>query len=305
MTFSIIARDPLTGEIGAATQSFLTGVGSRVLFGEAGCGVVVSQMVYHPPHARLALDVLRAGGSAKDALDAAIANDALAAVRQVAVMGRTGPPAAFTGTAVVGSAEQAITADTVAIGAMLTNPGIPASMTEAFAGARGPLAWRLLAALEQSERLGGDLRGSRAAALAVFDANEVTGRRIDLRVDHSETPLVGLRTALLGYDLNAAIERAFDELVAGRLDAAEHLLAALEPVAAGDPDRAFRHALVLALQGNLVAAKAQLERTTASPGNWREVVTRVAKSGLVPLDDQMVRALNADGPAPAATSSNN
>ena len=269
MTLSIIARDPATDALGVATMSFLTGVGTRVAYVDPSVGIVVTQMLYHPVHAPRAFAALLADASASAAIDAALADDPAPQVRQLAVMGTRGGPAAYTGASVVRYAEQFIGGDVVAVGAMLASPGIPEAMVRTFQMSTRPFAWRFIDALDAAERAGGDLRGARSAALMVLDESEVTGRRIDVRVDHDDAPLRALTRALRGHDLNADIETAFALVAGGQLSAADRALARLASTDPDDPDRAFRHAITLALAGNLESARRELDRMKSNRARWR------------------------------------
>lgn len=191
-TFSILATDRGTGDIGIATASRYVAVGALVPWVRAGVAAVATQSVAHP---QLAADLLTALGepdAAPDAaLETALAGDADRDVRQVAALTADGRTATFTGADCVPYAGKRAAADLVCIGNMLAGPQVLDAMLDSFRKREGRLWHRLLAALEAGDRAGGDKRGKQAAALRVHRAGG--GYRgsgdvvVDLRVDdHSE-----------------------------------------------------------------------------------------------------------------------
>src|SRR4051812_4009168 len=166
-TYSIVARDPESGEVGVAVQSHWFSVGSVVSWARAGVGAVATQSVAEPGYGPNALDALEADADrgAEAALRDLLAADPLARVRQVGVVDAAGRVAVHTGEDCIPHAGH-VTGDGFACQAnMMGDPGVPEAMAEAFAAAEGALAERLVAALEGAERAGGDVRGRQSAAL--------------------------------------------------------------------------------------------------------------------------------------------
>lgn len=267
-TYSIVARDPRTGELGVAVQSHWFSVGSIVSWAEPGVGAVATQSFVEPAYGPGALARLREGAAAAEALAELVAADALAAERQVAVVDAAGRTDQHTGTACIPHAEQ-VAGDQFACQAnMMALAGVPEAMAEAFDGAQGGLADRLLAALDAAERAGGDVRGRQSAALLVVPPEGEPWRRlVDLRVEDHDDPVGELRRLTVLHGAYARASRADDEVAAGRHAEAAALYEEASALAPGHPELRFWAGLGAAQAGDLDLA---LERVTgaieASPG---------------------------------------
>jgi uncharacterized Ntn-hydrolase superfamily protein len=217
VTYSIVARDPATGELGVAVQSHWFSVGSVVPWAEPATGAVATQSLADPSYGPNALDLLRAGVSARDALSELVRRDPGKAVRQVAIVDANGQVAVHTGRRCVQFAGHEIGRGFVCAANMMRDDGVPKAMARAFTTALGELPDRLLAALDAAEQVGGDVRGRQSAAMIVVRArDEQWDRSLDLRVDDSAFPLVELRRLLrLRHAYNLA-ERADELTAAGR-----------------------------------------------------------------------------------------
>jgi uncharacterized Ntn-hydrolase superfamily protein len=205
VTYSIVARDPATGELGVAVQSHWFSVGSTVPWAEPAIGAVATQSIADPSYGPNALDLLRDGVGARDALTDLVARDPGAAMRQVAIVDSHGHVAAHTGRRCVQFAGHETGRGFVCAANMMRAEGVPEAMSHAFTTALGELPDRLLAALDAAEEVGGDVRGRQSAAMIVVRAlDEQWNRSIDLRVEDSAFPLVELRRLMRvrqAYDL--------------------------------------------------------------------------------------------------------
>jgi len=196
MTWSILARDPATGEIGAAVASRFLACGALVPRVEGGVGAACTQALVNPFHAPDALGRLRAGEAPDAALAALVAADAGRATRQVHVMSADGRIAQHTGSDCVGWCGQVSGADVSVAGNMLAGPDVVAATRETFLATAGlPLAERLLAAMDAGEAAGGDKRGRQAAGIQVGSRDPYPD--LDLRVDDHPDPLAELRRLYL------------------------------------------------------------------------------------------------------------
>ena len=166
-TYSIVARDPRSGELGVAVQSHWFSVGSIVTWAQPGVGAVATQSIAEPAYGPRALAMMAAGSTAADALDELLAADAQARFRQVAAIGAGGDPAARTGDGCIPAAGDVQSDDHSAQANLMASAEVWPAMSAAFAAADGPLARRLFAALEAGEAAGGDARGRQSAALVV------------------------------------------------------------------------------------------------------------------------------------------
>lgn len=197
MTYSIVARDPETGELGVAVQSRAFNTGAVVPWGAPGVGVVATQSHTDPAYGPLGLDLLRAGKSPEQALAALVAADDDSAYRQVAILDAEGRVAVHVGAACIPAAGFAVGDGFGAQANMVDSERVWESMAEAFERADGPLAERLLAALDAAEDAGGDWRGRQAGGIVVVGADgQSWEREVDLRVDDHPDPLGELRRLL-------------------------------------------------------------------------------------------------------------
>jgi uncharacterized Ntn-hydrolase superfamily protein len=246
-TFSIVARDPATGQIGVAVQSHWFAVGQIVPWAEAGVGAVATQSFVDPSYGKLGLELLRSGKTAPESLRALLSADGSCEVRQVAMIDANGNVATFTGARDIqaaggvaggapasaggGPAKAAVPFQCGVAGGTLTmghdfstqanlmsNDKIWPAMAKAYSESKGDLADRLLAALDAAQSVGGDIRGKQSAALVVVAAKS-TGKAwqdeiFNLRVDDAPEPLKELRRLV-------ALQRAYNHMNAGDL-ATEH-----------------------------------------------------------------------------------
>jgi uncharacterized Ntn-hydrolase superfamily protein len=288
MTYSIVARDPQTGELGVAVQSHWFSVGSVVTWGEAGVGVVATQAFAEPSYGPLGLDLMRGGKSATDALAALTAVDAQADRRQVAMVDAAGVVASHTGEQCLGAAGHHTGGTYSTQANMMLRPTVWDAMAAAYESASGDLTDRLLAALDAAEAEGGDIRGRQSAAILVVGAERAphaaAGRIVELRVEDHPDPLTELRrlvTVKRAYD---GMNEGDEHLAKGDLDAA---LACYEKVQAsvpGNVEFTFWRGVMLANFGKLDEARAFLERTYDAPGEWAELLRRLPTVGLLPED---------------------
>jgi len=197
-TYSIVARDPKTGEMGVAVQSHWFSVGSIVSWAEAGVGAVATQSFVQPAYGPRGLLSMRSGVGAKEALKKLVAGDADEAVRQVAFVDAEGRVAAHTGARCIQAAGHHVGEGYSVQANMMLNADVVPAMARAFEGSAGrALAERLVLTLEAAQAAGGDIRGKQSAALLVVRA-EATGnvwedRLVDLRIEDHPTPVKEMR----------------------------------------------------------------------------------------------------------------
>jgi uncharacterized Ntn-hydrolase superfamily protein len=290
-TYSIVARDPASGELGAAVQSHWFSVGSLCPWARPGVGAVATQSIVEPAHGPNGLDRLAAGAPAPDALAAVLAADPLASARQVGIVDAAGRAAAHTGADCVPHAGHVVGEHWACQANMMLRDTVPAAMSAAFAGAGGDLADRLLAALEGAEGEGGDARGRQSAALLVVgDSGEPWRRRIDLRVEDHPDPLAELRR-LLGLHRAYELAGAADELAgAGRVDEAGPLYRRATELAPGSPELLFWAGLALAALGELDEGVDAVRRAGAAAPGLLVLLDRLTPE-LAPAGEAVRRAL--------------
>lgn len=278
-TYSIVAREPDTGQLGVAVQSHYFAAGSVVTWAEAGVGVVASQASSDPAYGKLGLDLMRARKSAPDTLAGLVASDAMQAVRQVAMVDALGRVAAHTGSITIPEAGH-IVGDGFSVQAnmMLKNTVWPA-MAEAYRGTKGELVDRFLAALDAAEAEGGDIRGRQSAAILIVEAKS-TGRPwvdtiFDLRVDDAPEPLAEIRRLV-------AVRRAYIHMRLGNeaaqradLEATEREFTAAERLIGDNPEMRYWHAIALLQHGKLDDGLAILREVGRRDRNWIELTLRL------------------------------
>jgi uncharacterized Ntn-hydrolase superfamily protein len=295
VTYSIVARDAPSGELGIAVQSRYFGAGRVVPWIEAGVGVIASQAFANPMYGHEGLRLLREGLDPQAALDKLIAQDPSESRRQVAIMDAAGRVTVHTGRQCVAAAGHAIGANCSAQGNMLARDTVWKAMVDAFEQANGTLAERLLAAMEGAEREGGDLRGRQAAGLIVVSGTPSgVARRdvlMDVRVDDHAEPVEELRRLARHAQAHLRANRAMERILAGEMDAA---LPDLEMCCAEVPEEPtfhFRRALALLSLQRLTEARDALQRAVAIHPGWGELLLRFADVGLTPVPREPLVAL--------------
>ncbi len=276
MTYSIVARDPATGELGVAVQSHWFSVGSVVTWARPGVGAVATQSIAEPAYGPRLLDRLAAGADAGAALEAEVAADQAARVRQVAVLDAAGIVDAHTGAGCIDFAGD-LQGESYSVQAnMMSSAGVWPAMARAYESSDGSLARRLYAALCAGEQAGGDVRGRQSAAVLVVPASgEPWQRTVELRVEDHPEPLDELGRLL---HLSEAYEHASasdDATSAGRFDeAADAGRRALE-LAPDNAELRFWASLGM-IQGGDEEGGAQLLRAVvAEHQGWRELLDRL------------------------------
>ena len=276
-TYSIVAHDASSGETGVAVQSHWFSVGSIVTWGRARVGVVATQSIAEPAYGPRLLDRLAAGEEPRAALRRELAADELARFRQVAVADAGGRVAAHTGDGCISHAGHREGEGFSVQANMMGSPEVWPAMAEGFATASGPLARRLLSALDAAQAEGGDVRGSQSAAVLVVPAEgEPWQRSVELRVEDSAGPLAELRWLLDLNDAYGLADRG-DELAGeGRHEEAARLYAAAAEAAPESVELGFWAGLGLAAGGDLQAGAHRVGAAIESGGEgWRRLLARL------------------------------
>jgi uncharacterized Ntn-hydrolase superfamily protein len=298
-TYSIVARDPTTGEMGVAVQSHWFSVGPIVPWAEAGVGAVATQSLVEVSYGPLGLELMRAGRSAPASLAALLAGDEHPGVRQVAMVDAAGRVAVHTGEGCIQAAGHR-RGETYSVQAnLMARETVWPAMARAFEAAGGSLAERMLAALEAAEAEGGDVRGKQSAALLVVSGERRgapwQGRLVDLRVEDHPDPLAEMRRLLR---LHRAYEHANagDEAVTrGDAEAALREYAAARQLAPDSHELVFWNAAALAGMGRMEAARPLFREAFEAWPAWAEVVPRLVPAGLLPDDEALLEEILAAG----------
>jgi uncharacterized Ntn-hydrolase superfamily protein len=285
LTYSIVARDPTTGELGVAVQTRWFNVGETVPWAAPAVGAVATQSFSEKSYGPLGLAAMRDGATAPEALAALLAQDEHREIRQVGMVDASGRAAAFTGSRCVEAAGH-LTADDLAIQAnMMERPTVWPAMETAFRGADGDLAARLVAALWAAEGEGGDVRGRQSAALLVVpSAGSSWATRFDLRVEDHRAPLEELERLLRLARAYEAFDRA-EEL--GRSDDLDGAVAAVEQAHALAPDDdmiTLWTALFVAGAGRIDDARGLFDQARGAESRSEEHLRRFLSAGHLPAE---------------------
>jgi len=303
-TYSIVARDSATGQLGVAVQSHWFSVGSIVPWAKPGVGAVATQSFVDPRYGPLGLELMRHGRTAEEALNALVSTDDGRAVRQVAMVDDDGTVAAHTGENAVGAAGHHTGAQYSVQANMMDNEGVWPAMAAAYESADGDLAARLLAALEAAQDAGGDIRGKQSAALLVV-RDSATGaswsdRLFDLRIQDHATPVQELKRLVRMQRAYRALNQGDQHVTAGDIDAAMRSYRQamdIVPDSATNGEAPFWVGITLADQGRIDDAIPYLRRAYRQHADWARLVPRLPDAGLLKseaLADRLVEAMRED-----------
>lgn len=293
MTYSIVARDSSSNQMGVAAQSHHISVGAHVAAARAGVGVMAVQSFADRRYVEEGLGLLADGVPPEEAVLGLLEGHERGYRRaQFAILSPQGGVAAHTGGLCVEYAGHQVGEDVSAQANMVRSDHVWTSMIEVFTDAGGDLASRLMCALEAGERAGGDWRGQQSAALSIVPINAPEGPRpvIDLRVDDSTEPLVELRrldrlrraSDLMGTAIAAAGE--------GRLDEAIEMLDHSRDQFGADNREPDAWAAVLLIRaGQYESATRRLTEAARTDEGWLEFMARLPAAGLLPADDERLR----------------
>jgi uncharacterized Ntn-hydrolase superfamily protein len=275
-TYSIVARDPRTGELGVGVQSHWFSVGSVVSWARPGVGAVATQSLVEPAYGPRALDLLAEGLDAAEALRRLVAADDRERVRQVAVVDSRGGVGVHTGEGCVAFAGNQTGAQFSVQANMMAGTEVWPAMARAYEAGDGPLARRLLAALNAAEDAGGDARGRQSAALLVAPAEGEPWRRtVDLRVEDHDEPLAELDRLLDLADAYALATQG-DELVgAGRHEEAADRYTRAAALAPDNHELLFWSGLAAAQGGDMDTALQRVRRAIELQPGWRDMLGRL------------------------------
>lgn len=292
MTYSIVARDPVTGELGVAVQSHWFSVGSVVTWARAGVGAVATQSIAEPAYGPRLLGRLGAGEPPEPALAAELAADEGAGFRQVAVIDRSGAVAVHSGEGCISHAGHLVGEGFSAQANLMASPGVWPAMAQAFEAAEGPLSRRLLGALLAGEDAGGDARGRQSTALLVVPGEgEGWERVVELRVEDHPEPLAELGRLLDLGDAYAVATEGDDLTGEGRFAEASDAYRRAAALAPGSHELAFWAGLGLVQGGQVEEGLERVREAIEAQPGWRDVLARLSPE-LAPAAERVRQALD-------------
>ncbi len=290
-TFSIVAQDPVTGDMAVGVQSHWFSVGTIVSWAKSGVGVVATQSFVNPAIGPDGLKLMEEGKSVKEALEILIKADEGRDFRQVAMLNKEGEAYAYTGAKCVADAHHIIGKGFSVQANMMLNDKVVPAMAKCFEdNSELPLAERVLKAMQAGQRAGGDIRGKQSAVILVVNKDKVDhewmDKKIDLRIDDHKEPLKELERLL-------RVHRAYEHMNNGDL-AIEHgdmKLALKEYQLAEEmlPDNLemkYWKAVTMANNGLLDDALPIFKYIFDRDKNWLELTKRLPQSGLLNIKEE-------------------
>ena len=295
-TYSIVARDSITGEMAVGVQSHWFSVGTAVSWGEGGVGVVATQSFTNKSFGPRGLALLKEGKTASETLKQLLSDDEGRDVRQVAILDSKGNVAAHTGKKCIEYADH-ITGEGFSVQSnMMLTDKVCASMASAYRKSAGkPLAERIVIALRAAQEAGGDVRGKQSAALLVVSGKSEgkpwDERTVDLRVDDHKEPIIELDRLL-------KVQRAYEHMNAGDLFVEKNDMKG----AMDEYNKAMKQfptnlemqywtAITLANNKKTKEASAILKKIYVKDANWRELTRRLPKAGLLTVSAEDLQIL--------------
>jgi uncharacterized Ntn-hydrolase superfamily protein len=296
-TYSIVARDPVTGDLGVAVQSHWFSVGSAVPWAEPGVGAVATQSFTEPSYGPLGLALMKAGKSAPDAMKALLSADTDREVRQVAMVDAQGRAAAHTGAKCIQAAGHEVGEGFTVEANLMDKATVWPAMAKAFRTAKGDLADRLLAALRAAQAEGGDIRGQQSAAILVVKGRPSgqpwNDRLFDLRVEDHPDPLQELGRLIQLRRAYRLMDEGDGFVTAAKWAEARAAYEAAAKLAPGIWEMPFWQAVALASSGRRDEALPIFKRVFAAEPFWKRLVPRLADVDQLPKDPDLLKAIQA------------
>jgi uncharacterized Ntn-hydrolase superfamily protein len=294
-TFSIVALDKKTGELGVAVQSHWFSVGSSVPWAEAGIGAVATQSFIDPSYGALGLELMRAGKTAPETLAALLRADANEASRQVGMVDAQGRTAAHTGSACIAEAGQFVGDGFSCQANMMLKNTVWKAMAEAFQSTPGELADRLVAALEAAQREGGDIRGRQSAAIIVVRGRSSgirwKDRIYDLRVEDHADPIAEIKRLVRLNKAYNHMNRGDELLTAGQTAEAVAEYTLGMTIYPDNPEMIFWPAVTMAATGRVEESLPLFKKVFAVDAQWAELLRRLPAAGQFPKDENLMRRI--------------
>ena len=292
-TYSIVALDEETGQLGVAVQSHWFSVGTVVPWAKAGVGAVATQSIAEPSYGPKGLALMEQGIPADEALQSLLAKDIGKNVRQVAMIDAQGNVGAHTGSRCISHAGH-LTGKNFSVQAnIMAKSTVPSAMVRAFESTRGDLAERMLAALDAAETEGGDLRGRQSASMLVVSGEPTgdpwTDRIVDLEIADHDNPLIELRRLLRISRAYRHAQRGDEYMEKNEMDNALQEYSAATKLYPENPELPFWTAVTLAQTGELQKALPIFKDVFSRNGNLRELIPRIVQARFLTVEKDILQ----------------
>jgi len=302
-TFSIVARDPATGDLGVAVQSHYFSVGPIVPWAEPGVGAVATQSLVEVAYGPRGLALMRDGVSAPDALKRLLEEDKYRDVRQVAMVDAKGGAAVHTGTKCIPDAGDEKGDQFTVEANLMANGKVWPAMAQAYRNAKGDFPERLLQALEAGQRAGGDIRGQQSAAIVIVKGTRSdkpwADRVMDLRVEDSAKPIVELRRLVGLWRAYRKSDEGDAFVTEGKVEEALAAYSEAARLAPGNDELLFWQAATLWKLGREKEATPLFRKVFARDRRWVELAPRLVPADLLQNDPASIRRIQALAPGRA------
>ncbi|MDH7493637.1 MAG: DUF1028 domain-containing protein [Candidatus Saccharicenans sp.] len=294
-TYSIVALDKETGQLGVAVQSHWFSVGYIVPWAEAGVGAVATQSFVDPGYGALGLEMMRAGKSAEQALNGLLKSDRTPEVRQVAMVDASGLVAVHTGKNCIAEAGHYKGEGFSCQANMMLKNTVWEAMARAYQNTKGKLVDRLLAALEAAEKEGGDIRGRQSAAILVVSGQSSgvwwKDRVYDLRIEDHPDPIAEMKRLVQIAKAYNHMNRGDELLTENKIkEAMEEYNRAME-LYSGNPELIFWPAVTMAATGRVEDSLPLFRKVFALDPNWATLLQRLPAVGQFPKDKKLMRRI--------------
>ncbi len=299
-TYSIVARDSVTGEMGVAVQSHWFSVGTVVSWAEAGVGAVATQSLSEITYGPLGLELMRAGKTAPQALEALLASDPQREVRQVAMVDARGNVAVHSGSRCIAEAGHRRGRQYSVQANLMEKNTVWNAMARAYERTQGDLATKLLAALDAAQAEGGDIRGKQSAAILIVPGKS-TGRPwadrvVDLRVDDHAEPVREIRRLVDVHRAYEHMNEGDEKLALNDVDGAMNEYATAAKMLPNNVEVKYWAAITMITAGREKEAMPYFKEVFAKDPKWVDVTKRLPASGLLPDDPRLMEKILGTAP---------
>lgn len=294
-TYSIVAYDEASGQMGVAVQSHWFSVGGSVPWAESGVGVVATQSFVEVSYGPLGFELMRSGKTAQEALSALLSIDANENVRQVAMIDAQGRAAVHTGKKCIPQAGHHLGKNYSCQANMMEKNTVWDAMSRAYETTPGPLVDRLMAALEAAQKEGGDIRGRQSAAVVVVSIKSSgvpwKDRIFDLRVEDHPHPLEELKRLITIAKAYIHMNKGDEYLTENNVKAALQEYTTAMNIYPGNPEMMFWPAVTMASTGKVEESLPLFKKVFAMDKRWAELLKRLPGVDQFPKDKELMKKI--------------